>query len=82
MPFWKNAASKFLEVTKGRTTAFFIMFFISGNVLAFLDRLTPVYVGFMGTLGGLVLVHSAKEDIVDSLNKDDGHPRIPPEDHN
>jgi hypothetical protein len=55
---------KILEITHGRTTAFFIAFFLAGTVLAFLGKLTAVYVAFMGTLGGLVLGHSVKEDFM------------------
>lgn len=68
MEWLRNLAHKLLQVAHGRTTAFFIAFFISGNVLAFLGKLTPVYVGFMGTLGGLVLGHSIKEDIMEAKN--------------
>jgi hypothetical protein len=68
MGWLSNLSSKILQVTHGRTTAFLIAFFVSGNVLAYIDKLTPVYVAFMGTLGGLVLGHSIKEDIVAGIN--------------
>lgn len=62
MEWLRAIAHKVLQITHGRTTAFFIAFFISGNVLAYLGKLTGVYVQFMGTLGALVLGHSIKED--------------------
>ncbi|MBZ5700241.1 MAG: hypothetical protein LAN84_00180 [Acidobacteriia bacterium] len=60
----RDLCGKLLQITRGRTTAFFIAFFIAGHAMALLGKLTPVYVGFMGTLGGLVLGHSIKEDVV------------------
>jgi len=64
MEFVRNLAHKFLEMTHGRTTAFFVLFFIAGNVLQWIGKMTPTYVYFMGTLGGLVLLHSVKEDVL------------------
>jgi hypothetical protein len=61
---FRNLAHKILQMTHGRTTAFFIAFFIAGHVLAFFDKLSPAYIGYMGTLGGLILGHSIKEDVV------------------
>lgn len=72
MDWLRNLSHKVMQITHGRTTAFFIAFFISGNVLAYIGKLTPVYVGFMGTLGGLVLGHSVKEDIMDIKRRADG----------
>jgi hypothetical protein len=64
MKWLGNLTHRVLLITRGRTTAFFIAFFIAGHAMALLGKLTPVYVGFMGTLGGLVLGHSIKEDLV------------------
>jgi len=62
---WMDSLSRrILQITRGRTTAFFIAFFVSGHVMAALGKLTTTYIAFMGTLGGLVLAHSAKEDYV------------------
>jgi hypothetical protein len=36
--------------------------------MAWKHLLTPTYVGFMGTLGGLVLGHSFKEDVAQKWN--------------
>ena len=58
----RDLAHKVLQMTHGRTTAFFIAFFIAGHIMAWFGKLTPVYVAYMGTLGGLVLGHSIKED--------------------
>ncbi|MGH9780914.1 MAG: hypothetical protein ACRD33_03765 [Candidatus Acidiferrales bacterium] len=66
MALLQNVTHKVLQATHGRTTAFFISFFIVGNIFAWLGKLTPVYVGFMGTLGSLVLGHSIKEDIMEA----------------
>jgi hypothetical protein len=68
MDWIRDFAHKILQITHGRTTAFFVMFFVSGNVLALVGKLTPAYIGFMGTLGGLVLTHSIKEDIMAGRN--------------
>lgn len=53
---------RFLQLTHGRTTAFFVLFFVSGNTFMALGKLTHVYVEFMLGLGGLVITHSWKED--------------------
>lgn len=64
MTWIRSFAQKVLAITHGRTTAFFIAFFFAGHAMALLGKLTPTYIGFMGTLGGLVLGHSIKEDVV------------------
>jgi hypothetical protein len=64
MEWIRNLSHKVLQVTHGRSTAFFIAFFIAGHAMALLGKLTPVYVGFMGTLGGLVLGHSIQENVL------------------
>lgn len=64
----REAVHKVLQVTHGRTTAFFVMFFVTGNVAAWYGKLTPSYVGFMGTLGTLILGHSVKEDLAEKWN--------------
>ena len=46
----------------GRTTAFCLLFFVSGNVLQWLHRLDATYVTFMIALLGAVIGHSVKED--------------------
>jgi hypothetical protein len=68
MKWFRELAQKLLAITHGRTTAFFIAFFLAGHGMAIAGKLTPVYVGFMGTLGGLVLGHSIKEDYAEKLN--------------
>lgn len=69
MAWIRELAHKILQITHGKTTAFFILFFIAGHVFAWFGKLTPTYVGFMGTLGGLVLGHSIKEDIIAGRNR-------------
>lgn len=64
MEWFRTLSHKVLQITHGRTTGFFIAFFIAGHTMAMLGRLTPVYVGYMATLGGLVLGHSIKEDVM------------------
>lgn len=68
MAWIRGFAQKVLSITHGRTTAFFIAFFFMGHAMAWLGKLTPVYVGYMATLGGLVLGHSIKEDVVAGIN--------------
>jgi hypothetical protein len=64
-----SIANKLLKATHGRTTAFFMAFFLAGTALASVGKLTGTYVAFMGTLGGLVLGHSIKEDVVDARDR-------------
>lgn len=68
MNWMENLAGKVIAITRGRTTAFFIAFFLSGHAMALFGKLTPTYIGFMGTLGGLVLGHSIKEDMMAGRN--------------
>jgi hypothetical protein len=80
----RGAAHNVLQITQGRTTAFLIGFFISGNAMAWTGKLTTVYIGFMATLGGLVLGHSIKEDLAEKLNgpRPLGGPDAPPDAQN
>jgi hypothetical protein len=80
MVWIREQIHKVLQITHGRSTAFFILFFITGNVMAIKHLLTPVYVGYMGTLGGLILGHSVKEDWAEKMNgpRPDGGPDLPP----
>lgn len=68
MQWLRDSVHKVLQLTQGRTTAFFIAFFITGNLFQIFHALTPTYVGFMGTLGGLVIGHSFKEDYAEKMN--------------
>jgi hypothetical protein len=56
--------TKIFNMVKGRTTAFCIGFFVSGNVLQCLHRLDAMYVTFMVALLGAVIGHSIKEDLI------------------
>jgi len=62
MPLLKNIADKILSLTRGRTTAFFLMFFFGGHVMAFFGKMDANYVAFVGVLGGLILGHSVQEN--------------------
>lgn len=64
MEWLRTVSEKLLEITHGRSTAFFLGFFLSGNALAIAGKLTPVYVAYMATLGGLVLGHSIQENVL------------------
>lgn len=68
MDWLRSVAQKLLAITHGRSTAFFISFFVAGHAMAWLGKLTPAYIGFMGTLGGLVLGHSIKEGFEETRN--------------
>jgi hypothetical protein len=59
----REIVHKILQITHGRTTWFFLMFFISGTVLQFEAKLTETYVHFMVGLGALVVGHSLKDDL-------------------
>ena len=61
----KTWISNFFAATQGRTTAFLILFFIAGNVMAWFDKLSDTYILFMATLLGAVIGHSVKCDIFD-----------------
>jgi hypothetical protein len=65
---------KLFAWAQGRTTAFALMFFISGTTMAWFHRLDATYVAFCGTLMGAVIGHSIKEDIFDSKKPDDPNP--------
>jgi hypothetical protein len=67
MDWLRKTAQKVLSITHGRTTAFFMAFFVSGNVFHALHRLDHVYVEFMVGLGGLVIGHSWKEDKAEQM---------------
>jgi hypothetical protein len=62
MSWLRSIAAKILQLTRGRTSAFFIAFFFAGHAMALAGKLTHEYVLYMGTLGCLVLGHSLKED--------------------
>jgi hypothetical protein len=68
MDWLRLIAQKVLSITHGRTTAFFISFFISGHVMAWFGKLNPSYVAFMASLGTLVVGHSFKEDWAEKVN--------------
>jgi hypothetical protein len=53
---------KFFAWFQGRTTTFCILFFIMGNILQYQHRLDMTYITFMGTLMGIIVGHSVKED--------------------
>lgn len=74
MAWCRDFSQKLLQVTNGRTTAFFIAFFIAGHVIFCFGKLTPNYIYYMATLGGLVLGHSVKEDIFARKNPEAGGP--------
>ena len=61
----KTWLSRIFAATQGRTTAFILAFFVSGNVMAWFDKLSYVYVAFMATLLSAVIGHSVKCDIFD-----------------
>lgn len=75
MNWFRNLAHRVLQVTHGRTTAFFIAFFLAGHAMALSGKLTDTYVHYMLALGGLVLGHSIKEDWAAMKN---GTPPPPP----
>jgi hypothetical protein len=75
----RDAAHKVLQFTHGRTTAFFLSFFVAGHAVLAFGKLTTTYVYFMATLGGLVLGHSIKEDIAAKFGAGAGSTLSPPE---
>ena len=64
MGWLRNLSERILLITHGRTTAFFIAFFLAGHAMAWFGKLSPVYVAYMGTLGGLALGHSIQENVL------------------
>jgi hypothetical protein len=67
-------SNQFLKITRGRSTAFFAAFFVAGTTLACFGKLTPVYVAFVGTLGGLVVGHSIQENLTGAGGAPPGGP--------
>lgn len=63
----RDFSNQFLEIMHGRSTAFFVAFFVAGTTLACFGKLTPVYVAFVGTLGGLVVGHSLQENLTGAV---------------
>jgi hypothetical protein len=61
---------KLFGFLSGRSTAFCVAFFISGNVAHFLHRLDGTYIGFMSALLGAVIGHSIKEDLLGAKPKE------------
>jgi hypothetical protein len=59
----RDFSNKVLQIMHGRSTAFFVAFFVAGTSMAWVGKLTPVYVAFVGTLGGLVVGHSIQENL-------------------
>lgn len=57
---------------QGRSTAFFIAFFVSGTTLQVLHKLDMTYVAFMGTLLGAIVGHSVKEDWFNTPSQNGG----------
>jgi hypothetical protein len=55
---------KIFQWLQGRTTAFCVMFFVTGNVLQLMHKLDLTYVTFMTALLGAVIGHSIKEDML------------------
>jgi hypothetical protein len=62
MNWIRNLAHRVLQITHGRTTAFFIAFFLAGHAMALAGKLTETYVHYMFVLGTLVVGHSIKDD--------------------
>jgi hypothetical protein len=58
----KSIVGKLIEVAQGKTTAWLAAFFVIGNVLAYVDKLSSTYVAFMAMFMSIVLGHSIKED--------------------
>jgi hypothetical protein len=54
----------------GRTTAFCVAFFLSGNIMHWFNKLNMVYVAYMGTLLSAVVGHSIKESMLDDHDND------------
>jgi len=78
MAWLTGLPGKILKFTQGRATAFFMAFFVAGHLMAWFGKLTTVYVAYMGTLGGLVLGHSIKEDWAARNAPPAGGPDAPP----
>lgn len=47
---------------QGKSTMFFVGFFITGNILQYLNKLDATWITFMTALLGYVVGHSFKED--------------------
>ena len=56
---------KILQLCQGRSTLFFVLFFLAGNALAWTGKLTIVYVSYMAALLSAIVGHSYKCDLHD-----------------
>lgn len=50
------------DAFNGRCTFFAVVFTVCGIILAFQGKLTMQYVALVGSIQGLIVAHSAKED--------------------
>lgn len=68
MEWLRSITQKILAITHGRSTAFFVGFFIAGHAMALAGKLTTTYVAYMSTLGALILGHSIKDGFEETRN--------------
>jgi hypothetical protein len=72
--FLQKIVAKIIIIAQGKTTVWLCSFFITGNVLAFLNKLSPTYVAFMLSFMSVVLGHSIKEDYFGTTETPHDHP--------
>jgi hypothetical protein len=54
--------AKIVAAVRGRHTLFAIIFLICGHIMAWFNKLSPTYIGFMSALMSFVLGHSIQEN--------------------
>jgi len=68
----KKFTDSMVTILQGKTTAFLICFFITGNILQWEKRLDATYLTFFGLFMGYVLGHSIKDDVQAAKMTDSG----------
>lgn len=54
--------AKIVDAVRGRHTLFAVIFLICGHIMAWFNKLSPSYIGFMAALMSFVLGHSIQEN--------------------
>lgn len=68
----KRFADGLVSTLQGKTTAFLVAFFITGNALQFMKRLDATYITFFSLFMSIVLGHSIKTDMQTAKMTDNG----------
>jgi hypothetical protein len=62
--------AKIVDAVRGRHTLFAIVFLICGHIMAWFNKLSPAYIGFMSALMSFVLGHAVQENYFNKPDQD------------